>query len=53
MIRLLASIRSNNVEFAGGVQHDSSLFLKYLLESLHESTKQHILDEREQTQSVR
>lgn len=49
---LLASIRSNNVEFAGGVQHDSSLFLKYLLESLHESTKQHILDEREQTQSA-
>jgi ubiquitin C-terminal hydrolase len=47
--RLLACIRSNNVEFAGGVQHDSSLFLKYLLECLHEATKQLVSDPREKS----
>jgi len=46
---LLACIRSNNVEFAGGVQHDSSLFLKYLLECLHEATKQLVSDPREKS----
>ncbi|GJQ15500.1 hypothetical protein GpartN1_g7291.t1 [Galdieria partita] len=49
---LLASVRSNNVEFAGGVQHDSSLFLKYLLECLHESTKQLLPDPRERTEPL-
>ncbi|EME27019.1 ubiquitin carboxyl-terminal hydrolase 2/33 [Galdieria sulphuraria] len=49
---LLVSVRSNNVEFAGGVQHDSSLFLKYLLECLHESTKQLLSDPRERIEQL-